>query len=129
MHIWYTGEMRPQLLDGEKVTVAGQEFTIPAFNVKQMRDSAKARGVMRAADNDTPEYIDAMTEVVAVALQRNCPGLTFEQVQDNLDMTDLDNVFKALNRLTNKQKEHLGESAAVQEMNGQSPIQPTTGTD
>src|SRR5581483_8258123 len=102
---WYTGKIREPLIEGEPVTIAGQQFVIAPFNIRRMRMTAAARAILREAGAsrrpaDSSEAIAAITEIAAAALSANYPDVTAAMLDEHeaLRPADLRAVLEALNR-------------------------------
>jgi hypothetical protein len=76
------------MIDGQKIRMGGQEWTVPPLTLGQMKRLAPKLALLAQAGAPsamTAEQIDAIAETVAVALSRNYPEMTSENVLDLLD--------------------------------------------
>jgi hypothetical protein len=92
---WYTGKVREPLLPGEKVTLKGQEFTIPAFNIRRSREAAKARDAMGDAAPESERGITGLVGIAAVAMSANYPEMTADLIEQELNVAELTEILKA----------------------------------
>lgn len=124
---WYKGKTREPLIEGESITLVGQEFVIPRFRLWQHRDSSDARQVcIREKWADSSIVWAAKLTIMAVAMKANYPEMTEELIADNLDIDEYDALFSAVGRAFIRNPKP-GEAQAP-EKPGQN-LPPTTGTD
>jgi len=92
---WYTGKIREPLLDGEKVTLKNQEFTIAAFNVRRAIEVAKARDAMGDAKPESEAGITGLVAIAAVAMSANYPEVTPDLLFEELSVAELAEILRA----------------------------------
>jgi hypothetical protein len=116
---WYTGRIREPLLDGVRITLAGQAFIVAPFNIRRMRMTAAARAVLREVGDskreaDSDAAIGAITEIAAVALSANYSEVTATMLEENeaLRAADLSLVLDALRRANGSGDQSAGEAGA-----------------
>ncbi len=77
-----------ELIDGVKVTIGRRDFIVPPLNLKAVKRVGQLVPVMMAADGSV-ESIDAAIEVIHLALKRNYPELTRDELEEELDLANL----------------------------------------
>ncbi len=92
------------LIDGQKVTIGGGEFTMPPLNVKLLKQFQ--------ADLDTLTNPEAVKElgvtgfalkaipVIHANLKRNYPDMTLDELEDRLPVSDVAEVVRAMFRVS-----------------------------
>lgn len=116
---WYVGKVREPLLEGETITLAGQRFVVAPFNIRRMRQTARARELLRELSQrgptaDSDEAIAAITEIAAVALSANYPDMsaaTLDQ-EELLRVADLSLVLDAARKVNGGGDGGAGEAPA-----------------
>ena len=88
--------------DGESIKIGGREFTVPPLNLKGVKkvEPMLKRLVEMSANVAstiiTPEQSDLMRDIVLVALNRNYPEMTADELDDILDLGNLTNIMEAV---------------------------------
>lgn len=123
---FYTGKTREPLLDGETITLAGQDFVIPRFRLWQHRDVSEARSLcIREKWADSPTVWAAKMTIGYVALKANYPEMTEQLLAEALDIDDFDVLFGAAGRAQIRTPKP-GEAQAPEKPGQNQP--PTTGS-
>jgi hypothetical protein len=84
------------MIEGTTVMMGGQGWVIPPLNLKSVRKIQPLIPVLNAMDIASPEAVDAMVELVFIALQRNYPDVTKDQVEDMVDLGNLQGIVNAV---------------------------------
>jgi len=99
---------------GTWVPMGAEEYLIPplAFgSIKYIQSNmATLQGIK---DLPNEKQMDVVAEVVLLALQRNYPDMTLEQVRDNLDLGNFSRVFEAVLGSAGYRKSQPGEVQAT----------------
>ncbi len=97
-------ETTKKLIPGVTVTLSGEQYVIPPLNFAGAKaveaDLASIAGAV-AGEADvknmlTKPVLEAMARVVCVALQRNYPDMTPEQVEDIMEVPTMGAVIRAI---------------------------------
>ncbi len=83
------------MIDGVTVIIAEKEYVIPPLNFagtrKYIAASKRLSGIA-----DPEEQMSIMAEMVWLALKRNYPQLSVEDVEDILDFTNVQTIMDAI---------------------------------
>lgn len=75
------------MIAGKKLNLGGTEYVVPPFPMRILREHPEWLKAVRALEDiPTPEQTEAIVGIIHSALHRNYPDLTFEQVEDMLDV-------------------------------------------
>lgn len=94
-----------QKFDGEKVYMAGQEWTIPPLSLKYIRlnkdrlvnmRALGKRGKMDFSDNELDEFLNEAREIILAAMQRNYPMVTKDDLEEWIDLATLPKLVMAV---------------------------------
>lgn len=77
-----------ELIDGVKVKIGRREFIVPPLNLRAVKRVGQLVPVMTAGDGSEAS-IDAAIEVILLAIQRNYPEVTREELEEELDLANL----------------------------------------
>lgn len=75
-----------ELLPGETVRIGRRDYVLPALNLKGIR---RAMELAPTLEGDGVDSMMACLEVVHLALKRNYPELTIEQLEEEVDAASL----------------------------------------
>ncbi len=92
---WYSGKIREPLLDGEKITLKGQEFVVAAFNIARALEAAKARDARGDAAPESEKGIIGLVAIAAVAMSANYPEMTTAMLFEELSVAELGEILRA----------------------------------
>lgn len=81
------------MLDGVQVKIGEREYVIPPLNVKSFK---RAQALEPALSSEGPEAIDAAIEIIHLAVTRNYPDVTREQLEEDIDLGSLVHLITAL---------------------------------
>lgn len=84
------------MIDGVKIEMGGQEWIVPPINLKGIRKIQPLLPHLEKLKFDTDEGVNAVVQVVQVALSRNYPEVTAEQIEDMVDMDNLPKIVQAI---------------------------------
>lgn len=82
-----------ELLDGVTVKIGRREFIVPPLNIKSLKRAAKLAPVMEGGGE---ESFDACVDVIHMAVVRNYPDVTRDELEEELDSTNLPTVVNAV---------------------------------
>ena len=98
-------------IDGEVITLAKIEYILPPLPLRHM---SKIKRLMSGGDITTDEeYANSLIDALWYSLNRNYPGIDRSVVEDNLDMTNFEQIVKAF-MLVNKFASKDSEQGEVQ---------------
>lgn len=76
-----------ELIDGVTLKVGRREFIVPPLNLKGVKRAQQLIPLLQ--DVTSTEGVDAAIEVVWLALKRNYPDVTLEQLEEDVDLGNL----------------------------------------
>jgi hypothetical protein len=97
------------MIDGPKLTLGGQEFTVPPANLKAIRAHTEAR---TKADATAQDKIDANVAFILTTLRRNYPDLTEDFVLEHVDARNQIDVMQKIQQAAGYTKVEPGEAQA-----------------
>lgn len=87
--------MKPGMIEGEVISLGGQEYIVPPLNFKSLRKLQKEiKGLQELNGIPTPENITDVCKIFLAALQRNYPSMTLDEVEDKIDLGNFAVVIK-----------------------------------
>jgi len=85
------------MIDGVKINLGGTEYLVPPLSFKQLRNlQPKLLTLTKMGSVPDVKQLDTVTEIVFVALSRNYPELTQEQVGNLLDLGNMKLIVPAI---------------------------------
>ena len=78
-----------KLIDGQTVTLRGQDFVIPPMTFGQLRRLGPQFAVLQSGADFNTESMDAILDVIHAAMLPNYPETTKAVVEDLLDPTNI----------------------------------------
>lgn len=101
------------LIEGNKLIISGREFVIPPLTLRSLKRLQPQLASLRVmSDMPTPEQIDAMSEVVLAAINRNYPEVTLEDLLDLIDLGNMSAVFQSVLSVSGFVKAAPGEATS-----------------
>lgn len=82
-----------ELLDGVTVRIGRREFIVPPLNIKSLKRAAKLAPVMEGGGEAS---FDACVDVIHMAVVRNYPDVTRDDIEEELDAGNLPAVVDAV---------------------------------
>jgi hypothetical protein len=84
--------------EGEHLKIGNKVFIVPSLTVKQARDLwPKIINLNKGIDEtNLPEKHRDSLEIVLASLKRNYPALTFEELEDMIDLRQMKPVMQAV---------------------------------
>jgi len=102
------------LIEGVKINLGGTEYVVPPLSFKQLRTLQPKMGVLSSVGSmPNEDQLDVIVEVIHMALSRNYPDLTTDQVSEALDLGNMKLILPAI----------LGVSGLVTSGEGKAGIQ------
>lgn len=83
-------EKNRKLIPGVIVEMGGTEYTIPPLNFSAIKKLSSKLATLKDMGEGLPddEQIDTMIEIIHLAVKRNYPDVTVDEVADMLDMSN-----------------------------------------
>lgn len=103
------------MIEGKIVRMAGADWNVPPLNFKALRRFREELGTM------TPEALvnsGKVVELIHAALLRNYPDLTFDALEDMLDMGNVMEVTEAVLAVSGLVAKQPGEALAASPSTG-----------
>lgn len=102
------------LIEGTIVSIGGTDYTVPPLNFSRAKKVLPLLLAMNASGDALDEAkLDAGTQLVHLALTRNYPELTIEQVEDMLDMRNFPLIVAAVMGASGIEKGEARPAAAA----------------
>lgn len=102
------------MIDGSKIILGGKEYTVPPMNFKTLiKASPLFKSLEKLGTRQMPSEED-FTNIVTLlqmALQRNYPEITFDEVAESLDLTNIQTIMTKIMMDSGAQKSS-GEAMA-----------------
>lgn len=84
-----------ELLDGVAIKVGRRDLIVPPLNLKAVRKVEKLLPVLEGRSGEA-SFLDAAVEVLTLAIQRNYPDMTREDVEECVDLGNLPRLIEAV---------------------------------
>jgi hypothetical protein len=83
--------------DGVEVKLGGKKLTVPPLSFKLLRKYQEKLATLGNLSNiPTPTQVDVVIDVMLEAIQRNYPDYTKDELESNLDIGNMKEVFHAV---------------------------------
>lgn len=82
-----------ELIDGALLRIGRRDYVVPPLNLRGVK---RAQALMPLLTTDGPESVDAALEVIELAVRRNYPDVTREQLEDEVDLGNLNQLVSAV---------------------------------
>jgi hypothetical protein len=82
-----------ELLDGVTLRIGRRDYVVPPLNLRGVK---RVQALAPALNSEGPESIDAGIEVIQMAVSRNYPDITREQLEEDIDLGNLEGLVKAV---------------------------------
>ena len=99
------------LFDGTRKTIAGKDFIIPPLSLGQLKKLGPELKAMGQAPQE--EQIALMGRVIHLALSRNYPTISVEEVDDMIDLGNIAEVFQAVVNVSGLERQTKGEAVGT----------------
>ena len=97
MKIDKTKDKNIALYEGETIVIRGNEYVIPGMSFAQLEANAEdIDKIMTAKDEDMMKMLGVTSKIVHLAMGRNYPDLTLDEVKDMLDMRNMQKIIQAI---------------------------------
>lgn len=102
--------MTEELLDGVTVRLGRRDFVVPPLNLRAVR---KIEPLLPALEGKSTElsFIDAAVEVLHLAIVRNYPEITKEEIEEVVDLGNLPGLISAVMAVSGFGPKGPGEAA------------------
>lgn len=85
------------MIPGKTLQLAGRDWVVPPINFAALKKHRALIAEMRAGSVElTDAQQDAMLDLIYLALRRNYPDITPEEVDDMIDLANMQPVFEAI---------------------------------
>jgi tRNA-dihydrouridine synthase len=92
------------MIEGYKLTLGGTEYVVPPLNIKQIRTMKDDIDNLRITNSGDIDSFSNGLRVIQAAMSRNYPEITFEQLEEIIDLGNYKNVVLAI----------MGQSGLIQ---------------
>lgn len=100
-----------ELLDGVTLRVGRRDYVVPPLNLKGVK---RVQALMPQLSNEAdPGSIDAAIEILQLAINRNYPDVTREQIEEDVDLGNLWLLVQATLSVAGFGPKTMGETRAV----------------
>lgn len=82
-----------ELIEGTPIKIGRREYVVPALNLKGVRRVQKLLPILEQPSH--PEFFDSALEMLVLAISRNYPDITREQLEEDVDLNSLDRLITA----------------------------------
>lgn len=99
-----------ELLDGARLKIGRREYIVPPLNLRGVK---RAQVLIPAlAREGDPAAVDAAVEILHLAVARNYPEVTREQLEDEVDLGNLNQLVEAVLAIAGFHPKAPGETVA-----------------
>lgn len=84
-----------ELLDGVTIRLGRRDFVVPPLNLRAVRKVEKLLPVLEGRPGEV-SFLDAAVEVLHLAILRNYPEVTRDEVEDMVDLGNLPRLIEAV---------------------------------
>lgn len=81
---------------GQAVVLGGREYIVPPLTLYWVRHFAERLKALDLSGGMDPDKLDLIAQVVHAALKRNYPGMTFDELLEQIDLGNVQRVFEAV---------------------------------
>jgi hypothetical protein len=111
-------EPKETLVDGVSVRLGDQDITVPPMNLKALKKATPLLAKLREFDatkNDVPpsDVMDALLQLVEMALSRNYKNVSAELLEEVVDMNNLPLLIEATMNSSGLRRTQPGEPLAT----------------
>lgn len=79
----------PDLLPGTAVRVGRREYVVPALSLNGLKAVERLLPALEGKTVEGTTFVDAVATIVHLAIARNYPDVTREQLEDEIDIANL----------------------------------------
>ncbi len=98
------------MIPGRSLDLGGRSWVVPPINFAALKKHRAFIAEMRTGSVDlTDAQQDAMLDLIYLALRRNYPDITPEQVEDMIDLANMQPVFAAIMSVSGFEAAAAGE--------------------
>lgn len=99
------------MIPGKNLDLAGRSWLVPPINFAALKKHRALIAEMRTGSVElTDAQQDAMLDLIYLALRRNYPDITLEQVEEMIDLANMQPVFEAIMTVSGFEAAAAGES-------------------
>ena len=85
------------MIEGVDINLGGIVYTVPPLSFKQLRILQPKLDILQQIGNmPSDDQLAVVSEIVHMALSRNYPDITLDQVNENLDLGNMKKVLPAI---------------------------------
>lgn len=84
------------MFEGTTITIQGQKYIVPPLSFSGMKKIEQDLLVLNDPKSTDFSKICVMVKAIKLALRRNYPDMTDEQIEDMIDVGNINNVFDAI---------------------------------
>lgn len=100
------------LLDGVAVQLGRREFIVPPLNLRAVRKVIPLLPVLEGKSGEG-SFLDAAVELLALAIQRNYPDITKDEIEELVDLGNLPRLVEAVMAVSGFGPKGKGEPPAA----------------
>lgn len=101
-----------ELLDGVTLRIGRRDYVVPPLNLKGVK-RAQVLMPLLAEEESSAATVDAAIEIVQLAVNRNYPEVTREQLEDDIDLGNLMALVEAVLAVAGFSPKAKGEATLV----------------
>jgi hypothetical protein len=90
------------MIDGEKVIIGGKEYIFADLNFKAVKKVFPYIQLLN--DPSNAGYMDAVSKIVTIGLQRNYPDITEDFIDENLELAEMPDLMEIITKQLTKKK-------------------------
>lgn len=86
----------PDLIPGVTIRLGRRDYVVPPLNARGVRQVAQLVPALEGTAGDNVDYVTAAMEVLHLAMVRNYPEITKEELEDIVDLANLPRLMAAV---------------------------------
>lgn len=103
-----------ELLDGVTIRLGRRDFIVPPLNLRGVRKIEPLLPVLSGQGGGEANFIDAAVQVLHLAMARNYPSITRDEIEDMVDLGNLPRLIEAVLSVSGFGPKGQGEAPEVQ---------------
>ena len=99
------------MIDGKELKIGEKVLVVPSLSIKQVRSLLPKMQTLQLG-SFAEKDMDVCIEIIRMALSRNYPDITVDEIEDSVDMTNMVPIVKAVMNLSGMDEKPAGELEA-----------------